>query len=122
MKISRKKFEEIVAEALDELPGEIAEAMTNVFVVVEEWPSRDLLDEMGLQNRYELLGVYEGIPLLQRTTSYSALPDRIVLFQAPIQSSCSSDRELREEIKKVVVHEVAHHFGISDRRLRQLGY
>ena len=122
MKIARKRFEEIVGEGLDELPREIAEAMTNVFVVVEDWPSPELLRKMKLRNRYQLLGVYEGIPLLKRNIAYSALPDRIVIFQKPIEAICSSEFELREEIKKVVVHEVAHHFGISDRRLRELGY
>ena len=122
MRIGRKKFEQIVGEALDELPAEITEAMTNVFVVVEDWPSGATLKAMGLRSRHQLLGIYEGVPLLKRTTAYSALPDRIVIFQGPIQSICSSDFELREEIKKVVVHEVAHHFGISDRRLRELGY
>jgi predicted Zn-dependent protease with MMP-like domain len=122
MKISRKRFEEVVAEALDELPPEIAEAMSNVFVVVEDWPSEETLEEMGLESRHELLGVYEGVPLLKRGTGYSALPDRIVIFQGPIQSMCSKESQLLREIKKVVVHEVAHHFGISDSRLRELGY
>lgn len=122
LKITRKRFEEIVAEGLDELPGDIAETMSNVFVVVEDWPSPQLLRDMGLRSRYQLLGVYQGIPLPHRNTAYSALPDRIVIFRGPIQSICSDEVELREEIKRVVVHEVAHHFGISDCRLRELGY
>jgi predicted Zn-dependent protease with MMP-like domain len=122
MKINRKRFEEIVVEAIDGLPAEIAEAMSNVFVVVEDWPSPETLEEMELRSRHQLLALYEGIPLIKRSTAYSALPDRITIFQGPIQSMCSREGELREEIRKAVVHEIAHHFGISDSRLRELGY
>jgi predicted Zn-dependent protease with MMP-like domain len=122
MKLARKKFEEIVAEALDELPDEIAEAMTNVFVVVEEWPSREVLEDMELSNRYELLALYQGIPLTDRNTNYSALPDKITIFQGPLEALGGSQQELKKHIKKSVVHEIAHHFGIDDERIRELGY
>ncbi|NQU07926.1 MAG: metallopeptidase family protein, partial [Candidatus Abyssubacteria bacterium] len=123
MKFSRKKFEEIVAEALDELPAEIAEAMSNVSVFVEPWPSRETLEEMGLGNRFELLGLYEGVPLNRRNTSYSAvLPDRITIFQGPIEATGGGRGELKDRIKSVVVHEIAHHFGIGEKRIRELGY
>ncbi len=123
MKLNRKKFEEIVADALDGLPPDIAEAMTNVAVIVEQWPSPETLREMGLRNRYELLGLYEGVPLGNRNTGYGAvLPDRITIFQGPIQSLGNSEEELEEEVRRVVVHEIAHHFGIDDERLHELGY
>lgn len=123
MKLNRKKFEEIVADALDGLPPDIAEAMTNVAVIVEQWPSPETLREMGLRSRYELLGLYEGVPLGNRDTGYGAvLPDRITIFQGPIQSLGNSEEQLKEEVRRVVVHEIAHHFGIDDERLHELGY
>ena len=123
MKFSRKEFEEVVAEALDELPAEIAEAMSNVSVFVEPWPSRGTLEKMGLGSRFELLGLYEGVPLNRRNTSYSAvLPDRITIFQGPIEAMGGRRAELKDEIKSVVVHEIAHHFGIGEKRIRELGY
>ncbi len=122
MKLPRKKFEEIVSEAIDELPEEIAQAMTNVFVVVEGWPSHEILEDMELDSRYELLALYQGVPLTERTTSYAALPDRITIFQGPIEALGGSLQELKEHIKKSVVHEIAHHFGIDDERIRELGY
>ena len=124
MKLSRKRFEKIVAEALDELPEEIGEALSNIYVVVEQWPSEETIREMNVRSRHELLALYEGIPLTERNTSYGAvLPDRITIFQGPIQAICSSSLpELIDEIKKAVVHEVAHHFGIEDERLDELGY
>ncbi len=123
MWLSRKKFEAIVAEALDELPDEIAEALNNVSVVVEAWPSRDVMKKMNLRSRYSLLGLYEGIPLTRRDTSYGGvLPDKITIFQGPIEATGRTESELREQIKSVVVHEIAHHFGIDDRRIRELGY
>ena len=125
MRLGRKKFEEIVADALDELPDEIGEvlAVSTVSVIVEPWPSPEILKKMNLPNRYSLLGLYEGVPLSHRTTRYSlALPDRITIFQGPIEATGTTATELRERIKSVVVHEIAHHFGIGEKRIRELGY
>jgi predicted Zn-dependent protease with MMP-like domain len=124
MKLSRQRFEEIVAEALDELPDEIGEALSNVYVVVEQWPSVETLREMNMRSRHELLALYQGIPLTKRNTNYggAVLPDRITIFQGPIQAMCDSLPELIVEIKRAVVHEMAHHFGIGEQRLRELGY
>ncbi|RJP64087.1 MAG: metallopeptidase family protein [Candidatus Abyssobacteria bacterium SURF_17] len=122
MRMNRKKFEKVVEEALDELPEEIAEALSNVYVVVEDWPSREALESTGLRDRYELLALYEGVPLTDRGTSYAALPDRITIFQGPIESISRTDPELLGQIKKAVVHEIAHHFGIDDDRIHELGY
>jgi len=123
MKLDRKRFEEIVAQALDELPEEIGEALSNIYVVVEQWPSRETLKETNTRNRNELLALYEGIPLTQRNTDYGAvLPDKVTIFQGPIQAMCSGVPELIDEIKIAIVHEIAHHFGIDDERLTDLGY
>ena len=123
MKLSRREFEQVVAEALDELPDEIAEALSNISVIVEQWPSREILKKMNLTSRYQLLGLYEGVPLNRRGVSYSGvLPDRVTIFQGPIEATGAAGSELRERIRTVVVHEIAHHIGIGEKRIRELGY
>jgi predicted Zn-dependent protease with MMP-like domain len=105
-------FEQAVRDALDTLPAELRDAMSNVDIVVDE-------DAPPHSN---LLGLYEGIPLTRRTTSYAAvLPDKITIFRRPIERVAGQNPErLREEIRHVVVHEIAHHFGISDERLIEM--
>lgn len=123
MKLSRKEFEKIVAEALDELPVEIADALSNISVVVERWPSPEIIRKMNLRSRYELLGLYEGVPLSRRGVGYSGvLPDRVTIFQGPIEATGKRKDELRESIRSVVVHEIAHHIGLGEERIRELGY
>lgn len=124
--MNRATFERLVAEALDGLPEQFLAHMENVEVVIEEWPTPDELADAGLakDERTELLGLYEGVPLTERDTGYAGfLPDRITLFQGPIQAVTGSDAEaIRAEVRTTVVHEVAHYFGISDDRLDELGW
>ena len=105
-------FDEQVAEALDSLPDDIRQLMTNVAVVVEDEPPPGM----------PLLGLYHGVPLTRRTSGYAAVPpDKITIYQGPLERHYGGDAErLRHEIRRVVVHEIAHHFGISDERLREL--
>jgi predicted Zn-dependent protease with MMP-like domain len=111
---SRRRFEALVAESLDELPGWIQEAMDNVAVLVEERPPEG--DE-------ELLGLYEGIAQTERLDYAGALPDKITLFRSPIEAEAGDDdEELRAVVAETIVHEIAHHFGISDERLEALGW
>jgi predicted Zn-dependent protease with MMP-like domain len=111
---SRRRFESLVADALDELPGWVQEAMDNVAVVVEDRPPDEDPD---------LLGLYEGIAQTERESYAGVLPDRITLYRVPIESEAGDDdEELRAVIAETVVHEVAHHFGISDERLEALGW
>lgn len=112
--MSRAEFEELVAQALDTLPLEVAAMMQNVVVVVEDKAPEDDPD---------LLGVYSGIPLTERDGMYAgALPDHITIFRNPILQMCSSIEEVVEEVRITVVHEIAHHFGIDDAALHDLGY
>jgi predicted Zn-dependent protease with MMP-like domain len=106
------EFEQCVREALDSLPAELRDFMSNVAVVVEDEPP-------GGQ---PLLGLYQGVPLTRRGSWYGAvLPDKISIYRGPLERHYGADPErLREEIRRVVVHEVAHHFGISDERLREM--
>ena len=102
----------MVGEALDGLPQELAALMSNVAITVEH--------NRGPKN---LLGLYHGVPLTQRTTSYSGvLPDRITIYRQAICALCQSEDEVLDQVRRTVVHEVGHHFGIDDARLRQLGW
>ena len=121
MKLARKEFEELVVLALRKLPKFFKKKMKNVDVVVEDRASRDLLSEIGLQSPLELLGLYQGIPLDRRGFYYgNVLPDKITLFQIPIESICQTREEIEEKVKEVVIHEVGHYFGLDDDRLREL--
>ncbi len=119
--MERSQFEKLVRQALGEIPGELLAFIDNVDIVVEDWPARDQLGGHVLQEGELLLGLYEGIPLTERSDYGMVLPDRITLFQEAIESVCNSPAEVVEEIRKTVVHEVAHHFGIDDHRLSELG-
>ena len=105
-------FEECVQQALDSLPAELRDAMSNVAIVVEDEPP----------DGRPLLGLYQGVPLTRRSSAYAAVaPDKISIFRGPLERYFGRDPErLRAEIRHVVIHEVAHHFGISDERLREL--
>jgi predicted Zn-dependent protease with MMP-like domain len=112
-RVTRDRFEELVSDALDSLPPELGNAMENVAVLVEDQSPGG-----------SLFGLYEGIPLTRRgPSSYTGvMPDRITLYQQAICAVCSSEAEVIEQVRKTVIHEVAHHFGISDPRLEELGW
>jgi len=123
MKLARRKFEALVARALDGLPELIGERMDNIDVVIEEWPAREQYRRLGLDPDEWLFGLYEGTPLLERgITSDPLLPDKITIFKGPLEEACENEDQVAEEIRRTVVHEVAHHFGIDEDRLRDLGY
>jgi predicted Zn-dependent protease with MMP-like domain len=110
--ISRGTFEDLVGEALDTIPPALTKLMDNVVIVVEDDPP-----EPGL------LGLYEGVPLTERGGSYAGfLPDRITVYRRPLLAGCETREELVREVRITVVHEVAHHFGIGDERLHELGW
>ena len=121
MKLTREEFEEAAVSALKKLPGFLKKKMENVDVVVEDRAHQDLLSQMGLRSPYELLGLYQGIPLNRRGYYYgNVLPDKITLFQIPIESLCKTKEEVEEKVREVVIHEVGHYFGLDDKRLREL--
>ncbi len=114
----RAEFETLVDEALEDLPDWVSGAVDNLHVVVEEWPSAEQ-DPDGTG----LLGLYEGVNLHDRSSGYSGfLPDRITVFMGPHLELRLPPARLRRQIRKTVLHEVAHHLGIDDERLRELGY
>ncbi len=117
-----KRFEELVARAIEELPEEFRERLENIDIVVADEPSRAQRHAERLGPRDTLLGLYEGVPLTERTQGYDlVMPDKITIFQRPIEESCRTDSQIVALVKRVVRHEIAHHFGISDDRLRDIG-
>lgn len=113
MDLERAAFEALVEQALDEIPDEIAGLVHNVVVLVEDDPPTG---DPGL------LGVYEGVSLPERGSDHTGLPDRITIFRRPLLDLCADADELVREVRVTVVHEIAHHFGIDDDRLHELGY
>ena len=121
MKLTHQEFEALVVLALKRLPRFFKKKMKNVDVVVEDLASRDLLSGRGLHSPSQLLGLYQGIPLDRRGFYYgNVLPDKITLFQIPIESICRTKEEIEEKVRDVVIHEVGHYFGLNDEKLREL--
>jgi len=119
--MDRTRFEQLVAEAIDSLPDDFKSKMNNVAVLVEDYPSPR--DERRLARGRLLLGLYQGQPLTSRDSRYGmAFPDKITIYQGSIESICRTESEIRDQVRKTVLHEIAHHFGIDDSRLHELGY
>lgn len=119
--MDRERFQWLVVKAMESLPEEFQVRLENVAVVVEDWPTKEQLAEVGLRHRHTLLGLYEGVPLTKRGVHYGLVPpDKITVFQKPIEAKCRHDAGIIAEVQRVVRHEIAHHFGIGDARLRQL--
>jgi len=119
--MDRKRFEWLVARAVEDLPEEFLTRLENIDVVVEDYPTPGQLRSAGLKHGETLLGLYEGVPQTERGGHYGLVPpDKITIFQRSIEARCRHDAEISAEIQQVVKHEIAHHFGISDARLRQI--
>ena len=121
--MNRTEFENLVRDAVQELPEEFREKLENVAIIVEDYPSAELARQMDLSPEDTLFGLYEGVPLTERGFFEQPLhPDRIFLFQRAIEDECDSLEEIKHEVKTTLVHEVAHFFGIDDDYLEELGY
>jgi predicted Zn-dependent protease with MMP-like domain len=119
--MEREAFEALLLRALSELPSEFQDRLENVDVVVVDHPTRGQLLKSGVGPNRGLLGLYEGIPHTRRSRGYSmVLPDMITLFQKPIEAKCRSEEEIAEEIRRVLYHEIAHHFGIDEDSLSRI--
>ena len=120
--MQRFRFRRLVALALDSIPEELANRMENVEIIARSRPTPEELHAAGIGPRGLLLGLYQGQPLTVRSSYYgSTLPDRIFIFQEPIEAVCRDDEEVVRQIRKTVLHEIAHHFGIDDERLHEIG-
>jgi predicted Zn-dependent protease with MMP-like domain len=121
--MERSRFEQLVVQAVESLPDEFQDRLENIDVVVEDFPSRLQLNRSHLGKDMTLLGLYEGVPLTERHSSYGMVaPDKITIFQKTIEEKCRSQDEMdiKVEISRVVIHEIAHHFGIGDARLDEI--
>lgn len=120
--VTRDSFEQLVAMALQELPAEIQDALDNIDVVIEEWPDPATLRRAGLRHPTQLMGFYHGVPRTKRTRGYNlVLPDKISIYRQPIEMRARTPAAARRLVRRVVRHEIAHHFGIDDTRLHEIG-
>lgn len=116
-----EEFERLVAEALEGLPEEFQKRLDNVDLVVAANPTGDQRERAGIGPHRTLFGLYEGVPITKRDGGYHlVLPDKITIFQRPMEAVCRTKEEIRNLVRKTVMHEIAHHFGLGDERLREL--
>lgn len=120
--MNSERFESLVYQAVESLPGEFRDRLENIDVIVADRPTHRQLATLGNDRNHTLLGLYEGVPLTRRSYGYGmVIPDKITIFQEPIEAMCKSDSKIIAEVRRVVLHEIAHHFGIDDDRLKELG-
>lgn len=117
-----RPFEDLVAQALDALPDDIAQLLENVAVVIDDEPSPDQRRENGLGDGDSLYGLYEGVSGIVYGSDFPMLPNKITLFRLPLEEDFANPRDLAREVQRTVVHELAHHAGISDEALRRRGF
>ena len=120
--LSPDVFLNLVSNALENLPQTVHDALDNVEIVTREWPSSEQLDGTEQKNRYTLLGLYEGVPLVDRTNYTMVLPDRVTLFQRPLEAICATRQDLQFEIQATIIHELAHHLGWGDEDIHRMGF
>jgi predicted Zn-dependent protease with MMP-like domain len=119
--MQREKFEALVVRAIDNLPPEFQRKLENVDIVVENWPTQRQLRQAKHSHPIQLLGLYQGVPQTRRGRSYGlVLPDKISIFQKPIEAQCRFSDEIEAKIGEVVRHEIAHHFGLDEKTLRKI--
>jgi len=119
--MQREKFEALVARAIDSLPPEFQRKLENVDVVVEDWPTRIQMRQAKHSHPTQLLGLYHGVPQTRRGRGYGlVLPDKISIFQKPIEAHCRFSDEIEAKVEEVVRHEIAHHFGLDEKTLRKI--
>jgi predicted Zn-dependent protease with MMP-like domain len=117
MQVTPEEFEVLVSEALDSIPREFQKYLVNTLVSVEEEPSRELLRDLAVGPGSTLFGLYTGTPMTRRDANFAALPDAIALFRGPILRACRTREQIVDQIRKTVVHEVGHFFGLADEDL-----
>jgi predicted Zn-dependent protease with MMP-like domain len=119
--VQRKRFEQLVAEALASVPRRFRDAMKNIAIVVEDEPSSELLDEMEVEPPDTLLGLYQGTPLTERTWAYgNTLPDRVLIFQGPHERDAEDEDDLVVAIGETLIHEIGHYFGLSEEEIQEI--
>ena len=120
-----EEFERIAEEAYEALPDSFKKRIENVRIVVEDFPHEEQLRKVGASSPHSLLGLYQGVPLSHRLSGYGTyptIPDTITLFRKNIESVARQDSQVRERIREVLIHEIAHYFGMTEEEIRQAGY
>jgi predicted Zn-dependent protease with MMP-like domain len=119
--MTRKQFEAVVERALRRLPRAFREKLENIIVVVEDWADEETLAEMGIEPPDTLYGLYQGVDLTQRDSTYgNVLPDTVTIYQGPIEEDCESEAEMAQVIRETVIHEIGHYFGLDDETMHRL--
>jgi predicted Zn-dependent protease with MMP-like domain len=123
IRVSEERFHELMDEAIEFIPQIFKDKIDNLVFISEPYPSDSDLERLGITDRYTLLGLYSGVPYTQRNTGYTGVtPDRIILFQRNIESICANENELKIKILEVIIHELAHYFGMDEDEVRKAGY
>ena len=119
--MDKERFTALVEDALRAIPRRFQEAMKNVAVVVEDEPSQELLDDLDMEPDDTLFGLYHGTPLTQRDSNYgNTLPDRISIYQLPIEDACEDEEDIRQCVAETVIHEFGHYFGLSEEEIEAI--
>lgn len=119
--MEKNKFEQYVVEAVKALPKFFRDKLENVSIIIEDFPSEEILTKMK-RGKYELLGIYQGIPYNKRGFWYgNVLPDKIIIYQKPIEKIADNEESIKELIGKVIMHEIGHYYGLSEKELREAG-
>ncbi|HJY63152.1 MAG TPA: metallopeptidase family protein [Ignavibacteria bacterium] len=122
-RVSEEEFHDLIDRALEDIPDDFKNKIDNLVFISEPYPSETDLARLSLDNKYSLLGLYSGVPYTHRSTWYSNVtPDRIILFQKNIEAICRNSEELYEKVKEVLIHEIAHYFGMDEDEIREAGY
>lgn len=123
MRCDPDQFERLVADAVAQVPEHLRGYLDNIVIEVQDLPDRDTLRRTGLRSRRDLLGLYVGIPLTGRSVALSGnLPDKIVIYQANIERLCRTEAQIVEQVRRTVLHEIGHHFGLDEDDLAEHGY
>jgi len=121
--VTEEEFHEYMNEAVENIPNVFKDKIENVAFISEDYPTEHDVERLGLKSKYSLLGLYSGVPYTFRNTYYmNVTPDRIILYKKNIESLCNNIAELKEKIREVVIHEVAHYFGMDEDEVRSAGY
>ena len=119
--MTRRRFEALVERALAALPERFKKRLENIAVIVEDWPDEETLRDMGVEPPDTLYGLYRGVDLTRRDTSYgNVLPDTITIYQGPIEEDCADEAEMAELVRDTVVHELGHYFGLDDETMHRI--
>jgi predicted Zn-dependent protease with MMP-like domain len=119
--MTRRQFEALVDRALRRLPRPFREKLANIAVVVEDWPDDETLDEMGIEPPDTLYGLYRGVDITHRDSSYgNVLPDTVTIYQGPIEEDCADEADMADLVRETVIHEIGHYFGLDDETMERI--